>query len=123
MMADQLHGKDSISNGVHKENKPVQGNRPRGEMIFTHPSRNKGYQRKPEKQMEVSPENCSVYRPHGVQHVVVIAPVNTYVNEAQDITEKYGAKSPQRAESVCMGHPHFQYHNSNDDGYNAIAEC
>jgi hypothetical protein len=35
--------------------------------------------------MQVGPENATFYRPHGMQQMVMIVPVDTHVHEAQHI--------------------------------------
>lgn len=59
-------------------------------MVFAHPSGDKGDQGKPEQQVQVGPENSAVDMATGMQHVVVIVPVNAQIDKTQHIGQKNG---------------------------------
>ncbi len=65
-------------------------------MVFTHPARYEREQRKPEKQVKVGPQCPTRDRIDRVQEVVVIAPVDTNIDEAQDVTDKNRPKVEDR---------------------------
>ena len=58
-----------------------------------------------------------------MKHMMVIIPVNTQVNKAEDITQKYWYNWFQICKFTSMRRFHFQYH----DGYNnrnyTVAKC
>ena len=57
-------------------------------MILTYPSRCEGNQRKPEKEVQIRPHHPTGHMFGGMEHVMMIVPVDADINEAQDIVEK-----------------------------------
>src|SRR5258705_2365217 len=66
----------------------IKSNRQLFEMIFTHPAASERYQRKPEEQVHIAPDNISVYMMNRVKQVMVITPVNADKNETPQVTHK-----------------------------------
>src|SRR5579871_2961989 len=57
-----------------------------------------------------------------MQHMMMVVPVDTDINEAEDITEKDRQQRPQRFHSAAIRHLHLQHHNRDDDRNYAVAE-
>jgi hypothetical protein len=55
--------------------------------------------------------------------MMVVVPVNAYVDEAQHIAQKYRDQRLKDVEALAMRHLQLQNHDGNDDGDHAIAEC
>ncbi len=72
--------------------------------------------------MEVGPENPSGHSRHGVDHVVMIAPVDTDVNETEHVAHEHRQKRLQRFYSIAMWDLHFEHHDRNDDRNDAVAK-
>ena len=53
---------------------------------------------------------------------MVVIPVDSDINEAQDIAEKNGKTWPQGREIRSMRRPHLQHHNGDDDGNNPVTK-
>src|SRR5690348_14186916 len=58
-----------------------------------------------------------------MQHVVMVVPVDRYIDEAQDISEKSWKHRPQGLPVRAVRYPKFEHHYSDDDGDNAVTEC
>src|SRR5258708_5112036 len=72
--------------------------------------------------MEIGPQNPPAHFLHGVQHVVVIVPINAHVDEAQHITQEIGDQGLERIRGFAVRHLELQHHDGDDDGDDAIAE-
>ena len=57
-----------------------------------------------------------------MQHVVVVVPVDADVDKAQYITEEDGDEGNERLECLALRHLHFQHHDGDNDGDDAITE-
>jgi hypothetical protein len=58
-----------------------------------------------------------------VEQMMMVIPVNANVDKAQHITEKAGEQGSQRSEARPVWNLQLQYHDGDDDGHYAIAEC
>jgi hypothetical protein len=54
--------------------------------------------------------------------MVMIVPVNSYINEAHDIGEKNRQQRFQGGELDAVRHSQFEHHDGDDDRENTIAE-
>ncbi len=54
---------------------------------------------------------------------MVIVPVNAHIHEAQDVAQKNRSDSTQTLKSRVVWHLHFENHDRDNDGQNAITEC
>lgn len=54
--------------------------------------------------------------------MVVIVPVNPDVKEAQHVAEENRQQRAESAKVLAVRHLHFQHHNGDDDGDNAVTE-
>jgi hypothetical protein len=57
-----------------------------------------------------------------MQQVVMVVPVNPYVNEAENVTQKNRKELAQGFQVITMRHLQFQDHDRDDDGEHAIAK-
>jgi hypothetical protein len=60
------------------------------EMVFSHPGGCKGQGRQPKQQVQVGPEHATRHALAGLQHVMVIVPIDATINETQNIAEENG---------------------------------
>jgi len=65
-------------------------------MVLAHPAGDERNEREPEKQMQICPKIATADTPYGVEHVVMIVPINPEKNKTQDIAEKNWPKLEQR---------------------------
>src|SRR5918992_1764169 len=91
-------------------------------MVLTHPARCERDEGQPEQEMQIRPE----HRPRDflsrMKHVVVVIPIDTQVDEAQNVAQEYGDQGHQRLEALAVGHLQLQHHDGDDDGDHAITE-
>ena len=113
---------DEIGNRRHQQHHAVDRGRHRRKMVFAHPAGGKGNQRQPEQQMQVGPENRPGDMPAGVQHVVVVVPVDPDVHEAQHVAEELGHELGERMQFRCVRRSQLEHHDRDDDRDHAIAE-
>ena len=57
-----------------------------------------------------------------MKHVVVVIPIDTKIDEAQDVAQEYGDQGHQSLDALTVGHLQLQHHDGDDDGDHAIAE-
>lgn len=79
---------DVIGDAAHQEDSSIKSRRSLSEVILSHPRRGEGNEGEPEEEMQVCPQDRPVYFTGGVEHVVVIVPVNPQHDEAEDISEE-----------------------------------
>ena len=53
---------------------------------------------------------------------MVVIPIDTEVDEAQNVAEEYGDQRQQSLDALAVGRLQLQYHDGDDDGDHAIAE-
>src|ERR1051325_10040502 len=59
----------------------------------------------------------------GVEHVVMVVPVDSHKDEAEDVAKKSRQPRLERGEVGAVRHFEFEHHNGDDDREHAIAEC
>src|SRR5271155_865994 len=72
--------------------------------------------------MQIGPEDAAVHLVAGLEHVVMIAPVDADENETEHIAEKNRNDWTQRHQIGAVRHFQLQHHNGDNDGDNAVAE-
>ena len=73
--------------------------------------------------MQIRPENASGNTVGEKEHVVVVAPVNPYQNETQDVGEEDRQQTRQGVDVRAVGYPQLEDHDRDYDRDHAIAEC
>ena len=122
MLRDDHLLQDRVGDGGQKHHHPVNGGRQRGEVILAHPAGDERHERQPEEEVQVRPQNLSVDSVCGVEHVVMIVPVDAQVDEAQHVSQKHRHEGPERFPVGPMRDPQFQHHDRDQDRDHAVAE-
>lgn len=91
-------------------------------MILADPAGGEGKQGEPEEQVQVGPQDAAGHPVDGVQHVVVVVPVDADVHETEEIAEEYRQHRHKGGEFGAVGHLHLQNHDGDDDGDHAVAK-
>lgn len=92
-------------------------------MILSHPICNKRKKGQPKEKVHVCPHDVTRHMLCGMQHVMVIVPVDSQIKKAKYVTEKHRQYWNQRGKFGRVRDLHFQHHDSDDDCENAVAEC
>src|ERR1700744_3788549 len=91
-------------------------------MILPEPRRRERNQRQPEKQMQIRPQNPTRNLVAGMQHVMMIVPVNPHINKTEHITQENRQEWNERCNAVPLWRLQLQHHNRNDDRDPSIAK-
>src|ERR1700682_2923980 len=116
MVDDQLASEDEVRQPSHEHDEAVKRDGNGKKVVFTHPIGHKRYERKPEKKMEIGPKDAAVDFLNGMEHVMVIVPVNSNIDETQDIVEKYGNDGAKGGQVRSMRRLQLEDHDGDDDG-------
>ena len=73
--------------------------------------------------MEIGPQNRPCHRFAGMQHVMMIVPIDADVNEAENVAQKFWHQGHQRIHGRAVRDLELQHHDGDDDGDDAVAEC
>jgi len=73
--------------------------------------------------VQISPENLAIDMLYGMEEMVVVIPVDSNVDKAQDIAQEYGVKLQQCLRGRLMGSLQFKYNDGYDHGNHAITKC
>ena len=72
--------------------------------------------------MQVCPHYLAVYMLSGLEHMMVVVPIDTEIDETQYICEKHRQERAYGREIVPVWYSQFQYQNRDQDSDHAIAE-
>src|SRR5262245_34146955 len=72
--------------------------------------------------MKIRPQNAPGHSRAGMEHTLMIIPIDTDVYEAEDIAQKHGSDRRERSETVAVRNFHLKHHDGDDDRDGAIAE-
>src|SRR5262249_38818587 len=75
-----------------------------------------------EQQVAVGPQNEAVDARNGVQHVMMVVPVDREIDEAEHVAEEMRSRAYQRRPVGAMRQLQLQHHDGDDDGDDAVAE-
>src|ERR1700750_599768 len=76
-----------VGHSSHNETDPISCHRIFRKMSRSYPFCSDRHQRKPEQQMKISPENTSVDLFYCLKEVMMIVPVDSYINKTENISE------------------------------------
>src|SRR5437867_1276956 len=91
-------------------------------MILCHPCRHERDEREPEEQMQIRPEDLAVHAVRGVQHVMMVVPVDAEKDEAEHVAEKGWHDRAQRRQVGTVGRVQLEDHDRDQDGDHAVTE-
>jgi hypothetical protein len=72
--------------------------------------------------MEIRPQNRAVDGLRRVQHMVMIVPVDAYVDIAQNVADEDRDEGRERSRVGAVRDLHLQHHDCDDDRDHAVAE-
>src|SRR5450631_1564114 len=73
--------------------------------------------------MQIGPQRPAVDVLNGMQHVMMIVPVDAHVDEADHVAQEYRDERHERRQVGAMRRLQLQHHDGDDDRDHAIAEC
>src|SRR5947209_1132970 len=112
-----------VRNAVQQQDDSVEHGRSDGSRVLTEPLGRKRNERQPKEQMQVRPHRATIDSFAGAKHMMVIIPVNTDEDEAQRVDRDRRQRLEHRAQIASVRRTQFQYHDRDDDGQHAVAEC
>src|SRR6267378_6789171 len=72
--------------------------------------------------MQVRPEYSAADLLGDLEQMMMVVPINTEINETEDVTQQYRQDRFQRGKFNRMRYLQFQHHNRDDDGKDTVAE-
>ena len=91
-------------------------------MVLSGPTRQEWYQGEPEEQVQVRPKDLPIDALRCVKHVMVIVPVNTEVDEAQNIGNQGWNDGSKVIPTDSLRGLELQNHDRDEDRDHTIAE-
>src|SRR3982751_5528313 len=73
--------------------------------------------------MQVCPQDAAGYARAGMEHMVMIVPVDPDVNEAEDVAHEHRGQRREHTQAVAVRNLQLEHHDRDDDCDHAIAEC
>src|SRR6267143_1219507 len=72
--------------------------------------------------MQVRPEYSAADLLGDLEQMMMVVPINTEINETEDVTQQYRQDRFQRGKFNRMRYLQFQHHDRDDDGKDTVAE-
>jgi hypothetical protein len=72
--------------------------------------------------MQVSPQNAPADMRAGVEHMMMIVPVDPKVDKAKHVTHEHRKKRRERFEVIAMWNLQLENHDRDNDRENTVAE-
>ena len=119
---EQHAGQDGVGEGRAQQHHAVRRDRQPLEVILAHPAGDERHERQPEQQMQIGPQHRAVHVVHGMEHVVMVVPVNAHEDEAEDICQEHRQHRRERRRIDAVRHLHLEHHDGDDDGDHAVGE-
>ena len=113
---------DQVGDRRQQQHQPVARGRHRREVVLAHPPGDERHQRQPEQEVEVRPQHRPGDAVSGMQHVMVVVPVDAEVEEAQHVAQEERHQGRERLERVAVGNAQLEHHDRDDDRDHAVAE-
>lgn len=116
-------GQYKVRDPSKQQDATVDRNRSRREMVLPHPSRYKRGKREPKKKVEVCPKNLAGDVVRSLKQMMMIVPVDTYVEETENVTEKKGNQWKQCSQIGRGRGLYIEHQERNNDSKHSVTEC
>src|SRR5690348_1600228 len=121
-MGHKGSGQYIVRDPSKQQDATVDRNRSRREMVLPHPSRYKRGKREPKEKVEVCPKNLTGDVVRSLKQRMVIVPVDTYVDETENVTKKNGNHWNQCPQIGRGRNPYVEYQERKNDGKHSVTE-
>src|SRR3954471_4611042 len=121
-MTNQHAHEKRVGQSAHEKHETIERHRECGEVVLAHPPGHEGYEGHPEQQIGIGPEDAALDVLDGVEHVVMIVPVDADVDEAEHVAQEHRDHRYEGREIRSVRYLHLQHHHRDDDRDHAIAE-
>ena len=105
-----------------QQHRAIDGGGQRREMILAHPAGDERHQRQPEQQVQVRPEDPAVDSMRGLEHVMMVVPVDAEHDEAEHVGEGDRDQGTERFPIRSVWNLQLQDHDGDQDRDHAVAE-
>ena len=95
-MPNQCECEQIVCRCGKKQDQAIRRDRPAAEVRVAHPTRDEWYQREPEQQMEVRPQDSAIDPMRSLEEMMVVVPVDPDVHKAEQVTEKFRDQVDER---------------------------
>src|SRR5215472_12587466 len=122
MMRHKASGQYEVRHPGKQQDATVDRNRSRREMVLPHPSGYKRGKGEPKEKVEVCPKNPAGDVVSCLKQMMMIVPVDTNVQETENVTEKNGNQWKQ-CRQIGRGRDLYTEHQErNDDGKHSVTK-
>ncbi|VFU09879.1 protein of unknown function [Methylocella tundrae] len=111
-----------IADRRHRQHDAVGRRRQSGEIALVHPADHERHERQPEQKEQIGPEGAAVHAFDRLHQMMMVVPVKTDIDVAEDIGEEYRQARRERREIMARRNLQFQHHDGDDDGDDAIGK-
>ena len=115
-------GQYKVRDPSKQQDATVDRNRKRREMVLPHPSRYKRGKREPKEKVEVCPKNLAGDVVRSLKQMMMIAPVDTHVEETENVTEKKGNQWKQCRQIGRGRDLYIEHQERNNDSKHSVTE-
>src|SRR5450631_589566 len=119
---ENRHLQDVVGQCGQEQVDDVDDDRRAGELRLVHPGCRDREEREPEQQVEVAPQDGPVDALDNLEHVMVVAPVDADVDEAEQVGQELRGGAAKRLEGGLVRDLQLQNHDGDDDGEDAVAK-
>jgi len=122
MPRDDRGLQNPVCNRCGEQHAAIGRRRERREVILAHPRGRERKQRQPEEQVEIGPQHDAIELARRIEQMVMVVPVDTDVDEAEQIDQQRRQHRAQGIPVRAMWHFQLQHHDRDQDCDHAIAE-
>ena len=122
MQGADAQRQNGVGDPGHQQVERINKHRPPREVVFAHPPGGERHQRQAEQQEKIGPQDAAAHPAGGMQHMVVIVPVDADIHKTQNVAEEYRSQFPKVRQLRAVRNLQFEHHDGDDDGNNTIAE-
>lgn len=101
----KLKGKNRVSHSAHEQEDTVDRNGDAGIVALGHPTGAEWDEREPKEEVIIGPEDRTSDSLYGLEHVVVVVPVDTKKDETEDVAANGREEGGEVGESESVGGP------------------